>query len=314
MLMIVASLASYDKRVEYLEKTLPSILSQTLSFDKLLINIPSETSSDLISRFRALEKLDSRVEVKLRDGGWRSANKLIFTSQEYPEAVIITCDDDIFYPKHFFEALYSKWVENSECIIAHEISPVYLNGDKLQYISGFDVKLLQKTFGRYLTGCCLFPPHALEGTEAYDFDKYKHVTNCTHDELWFWIHTTLKGIQCIGLNYTYSFDGDDVVLPRDDNSLSKINSDPYLKSYNEKINEVYGEKLVKILKEQVCEFQVTRDSLLGICGNLQRVQQIYGQYQLKFNCCGLVKSQIGYLVQNLRSFLWMNKVEVKTND
>ena len=87
----------------------------------------------------------------------------------------------------------------------------------------------------------------MNGTDAYDFEKYLKVTNATHDELWFWCMTTLKGIKSVGLNCTYSFDTDEVVLPRDENSLSRINSDPYLRFYNSKINAEFGDELVPLL-------------------------------------------------------------------
>ena len=89
-----------------------------------------------------MKDIDNRAELKLRDYRWRSANKLLWTAKEHPDSCIITCDDDIFYPKNFFEELYLKWLENKDCIIAHEISPVYLDNGKILHVNGFDVKLL----------------------------------------------------------------------------------------------------------------------------------------------------------------------------
>ena len=312
--MKIVSLATYDKRYSYLKQTIHSICQQSYKFDKLVVNIPDNTHQEDICKFKDLLKdIDSRAELKLRDYRWRSANKLLWTAKEHPDSCIITCDDDIFYPKNFFEELYSKWLENKDCIIAHEISPVHLDNGKILHVNGFDIKLMQKTYGRYLSGCCLFPPHCLEGTEAYDFDKFFDVTNATHDELWFWCMTTLKQIKSIGLNCTMSFDLDQLSLPRDENSLSKINSDPYLRSYNEKINKHFGVKLANIVAEQTCEFPLNKDNFLAVCGNIQQICKTYGMfYHICFKCDDtILKSHLVFLHNAANRLPWKYELKIE---
>ena len=126
--------------------------------------------------------------------------------------------------------------------------------------------------------------------------------------------TTMKGVRSIGLNYTYSFDADETVLPRDENSLSRINSDPYLRSYNERINAEFGTSLVPILTGQVCEFPLNRDNLLAVTGSLAAVRRVYGQcYRVRFACDRtILKSHHKFFESYVRNLGagWPNGMEV----
>ena len=156
----------------------------------------------MYDEFKALEP---RIEVKLCDYKSRSANKLIWTYKDNPDSVIVCFDDDKDYPVECLEQLCSVWKKNQDCIIAQEINPaVFFKQDFIGYLNGMDIKLMQKEWGKYLSNACLFPPNCFSD-ELYDYDTFYYITQGNNDELWFWIMSTLNGVQSIGLNNTYSY-------------------------------------------------------------------------------------------------------------
>lgn len=313
---IIISMATYPPRIQYLKKTINNILNQTLKFNKFIINIYDNLTDQEYEKYNEFLKLDSRIEIKRREARWRSINKIIWTAKDNPDSIIITCDDDIFYPNFFFQKLYNKWIENKDCIIAHEISPVFLNNGNIQHIASVDIKLLQKTYGRYLTGCCLFPPHIFDDTDIFNWDKFYDITNATHDEIWLWCITTLKHIKSIGLNYTWSFDMDQLVLPRDEHSLSTINTDLYLTKYNEKINKYFKDDLLKILLNEPIKFYMNTNNFEAILNGLERINRIYKDFPIDFiyDKEYFPKSAIVNFINMYKKFTWNNKVRIGNND
>lgn len=159
--------------------------------------------------------MDPRVEVKLRDGRWRSANKLVWTYKDGPDAVIVCFDDDKAYPDECLEQLLEAWRRDPDCIIAQEVNPAAVVSEgRIEYLNAVDVKLGQKEFGKYLSNACLFPPRCFS-EDLYDYDSFRYVTNGMHDELWFWIASTLNGTRCVGLDYTFSYEADGIAFEYD---------------------------------------------------------------------------------------------------
>jgi hypothetical protein len=136
---------------------------------------------------------------------------------------------------------------------------------------------MQKSWSKYLSGCCLFPPHVFDGSNVFDWDKMMEVTNGTHDELWFWINSTLNGVRVIGLNYIWTFEFDVITKWKDDEfKLSNINiNEGKAEVYLEKINEIYGKELLKMLRSQKAEFTIHKDNALAFISNLNMVNKYY---------------------------------------
>ena len=291
----IISLATYPKRLEKLKKVIPTLIQQTLKVDEIIVNIPDNLSDVDYYQYELLQKQFSQILIKKRDARWRSANKYIWTYNDNPNAVIMTCDDDILYENTRFEELYNEWQINQDCIICHEINPMLIVDGKIKIFNSIDIKLKQREFGKYLTGCCLFPPHCMDGTDLFNFDQFFKMTNACHDEIWFWILTTLKGIQCIGLNCTYSFDLDGAALPAEDTALCHINGKQLL------------EKMINI----PCKFEVNKNNLLSYIGNMAWINSIYNQFNVLFTINCLPKSSIIYFIRSIKQFKWFN-IQIKT--
>lgn len=284
----IVSMTTIPKRKERLTDNLPSLLNQSFKYDKLVINIDDNLSEEDYKWYESLKEKDNRIEINKCESRWRSCNKLLPTIKKYPEDVVITIDDDIYYPVDTIKLLVETYEKNKDCIITHEINPISFNRDMtyVSYENAYDVMLLQREWGKYFSNCCLFPPHVFDGSDLFDYDKMMECTNGTHDELWFWVQSTINGVQCIGLNYVRSFapemlkqyEEGEYQLTTFNNTAEKI------EGYMKKINEMYGERLIKNITSKNVTFKITKDNIYAFFFLLPYIRQIYWYgFDLEFN-------------------------------
>ena len=275
---IIVSMTTIPKRKDRLIDNLPYLLNQSYHFDKFIINIDDNLSEEDYKWYNELKEKDERIEINKAEAKWRSCNKLLPTLKSYPDDVIITLDDDIAYPPHTIKCLIDEYVKNPAYIIAHEINPIVLIDKKyVTYLNAYDAMLKQKEWGKYFSNCCLFPPHVFDGSDLYDYDKMMECTNGTHDELWFWVNSTINGVQCIGLNYVKSFAPEMLrQYEEGEYQLTAINnSNEKITEYMDKINEIYGERLISNILSKKVIFTINQDNIYAFEYLLPKIMNLY---------------------------------------
>ena len=307
MINAIISITTIPCRKVMFLQTLPYILKQKY-IKKICINLDNNLSEEDYAFYDNLvAKQDSRIEInKNCDPSWRSANKLIPTLLKYPDDIIITMDDDFSYDENNTKEMIETYIRNPECIIAQEINPVVFNNGELRYYNKLDIKLMQKEYGKYLTNCCLFPPHVFDNTEVFDLDKMLRLTNGTHDELWFWEQTVLKGVKVIGLDQTISLTIDSDIIHSDtDYQLSNINAEQSnIDNYNNLFNNEYGEKIKTLFNspQTFVEFDINRHNLIAHVSSLPTIKNLYDGFKIVFLLeADMKKSQIWYLQTNIKN-------------
>ena len=270
---IILSMTTIPSRESIFEQALNSILRQSYRFDKLVINIDDE---ELFEKYKKYESYDYRIELNFCDKKWKSCNKLIPTLQKYPKSVIITVDDDLEYPKDCVKKLIEKHKIFPNYIISQENFPIFVDKEtkRISYGCFFDVKLEQAQYGKYLSNCCLYPPHTFEGTNIFNYDAMVDVTLGIDDEMWFWINSALKGIKSISLNYVFSLQANEI--KNNSKKLCTFNLNP--KIYNtqiDKLNSIYGERLYNIVTSDLPEFFINNDNAYLHCACYGYFKKIY---------------------------------------
>ena len=289
--MYIVSMTTIPSRLHMLEVNLESLLNQSYQFDKLVINIDDNISKEDLEKYEKLKAVSSKIELNQCESKWRSCNKLLPTLQRYPNDVIITVDDDVYYPDKCIEELvkhYELLPTPQKIIIAHEINPIFIKQQEnyVGYYNTWDYKFKQVEYGKYLSNCCLFPPHVFDGTMLFDYEKMMKYTNGLHDELWFWLCSTLNGIQCIGLNYIQSFEGEvKVKYEEGDFTLGSINGQAnVIKDYMDKISKDFGEQLIGQIKSNPTLFTITKDNIYAILAFQDNLKQLYNYgFQIQFD-------------------------------
>lgn len=196
---LIVSLTSFPQRMYDIHYCLYSLLKQTLKPDMIILWLAEEQfpdkENDIPQEVLNLQKFGLTIK-------WcknlYSYKKLIPTLEEFPNDIIITTDDDIFYEKDCIEKLYKSYIETPDTISCHRCHRIKTgkNGEILSYkkwtkkISGESV-----SFKNFFTGAgaVLYPPHSL----------YKDITNielftklAPHaDDIWFWAMAVLNNTQ-----------------------------------------------------------------------------------------------------------------------
>jgi len=141
----------------------------------------------------------------------RSYKKLIPSLLEFPDDIIVTIDDDVWYPPEWLERLYNSYIKAPQYIHAHRCLKVTSNNGIINRYVDWDLNIYAPQEPSYIwhftgTGGVLYPPHCLHHDVT---DKIKFMSMApTVDDIWFWAmavlnHTKIKVIE----NNIFIFEG-----------------------------------------------------------------------------------------------------------
>ena len=196
---ITLSLTSYPGRIKSVHRVITTLLNQTVKPDRVILWLGEEKfprrEEELPRRLLDLKQFGLTI-------GWchdqRSYTKLLPALREYPDDIIVTVDDDSFYPPCLLATLYSGYLEFPGFI--HALASMNIergiDGELLSYNkwkhctkagrTGYDILLL---------GCggVLYPPHVFND-EVGNENAFKRVAMTT-DDLWFWAMAVYSGVK-----------------------------------------------------------------------------------------------------------------------
>jgi hypothetical protein len=108
---IIVSLTSFPNRINRVWVTIETLMRQTRKPDGIILWLSKEQFPDLSYLPMSLLGLCERgLWIELRVGDLRSHKKFYYAKREFPDATIVLCDDDIFYPNTMLEELFSASV------------------------------------------------------------------------------------------------------------------------------------------------------------------------------------------------------------
>ena len=212
----IISLTTYGNRINTVHITIDSLLTQELKPAKIILWLAKDEFPN----------------------GYSDSNK-----------VIVTCDDDVFYPSDWLMELNKLHQEHPECICCTNAHTITLNelGNIQPYSSWIHLTDEQ---GPSLTLCpigvggVMYPPHTLDNRV---FDKAFIIQNCINaDDLWLKAMSLLERTKVVKTNkFWYTF----LNIPQSsENALSIQN---VLQNRNdeqlENILKRYGDALLGIL-------------------------------------------------------------------
>lgn len=201
---IIVSLTSFPARIELVWITVTSLMNQTFQPGKIILWLAKEQfdgEKDLPDSLLNLKKRG--LEIRFCED-LRPHKKYYYAMQEYPENVIVTVDDDIFYPEDHLEKLWKKHLEYPQavcCWFAHRIT--YDGQGKIGSYQNWESGVSGNTtpsFQIMAVGCggVLYPPHSLSD-RVFDRDEIIKLCPVT-DDLWLKameIANETKTVRCI---------------------------------------------------------------------------------------------------------------------
>lgn len=196
---LVVSLTSYGRRVaDTVPYTIISLLRQSYQPDELILWLDESKWSDqnIPNSLKRLQRYG--LTIKYCEGNIRSYKKLVPTLIYRPDSLVITTDDDVYYPFDMVERLIKEYQKNPNrvyCNIAHHIKIDSENGLCAYKEWNGDV------YGE--SGPKVFPTGV--GGVLYDPRRlYKDVTrkdlftqlSPLADDVWFYFMELLQGTEC----------------------------------------------------------------------------------------------------------------------
>ena len=185
----IVSLTSFPERMHDIHYCLYSLLNQNFKPDKLLLWLAEE-------EFPNKEEDIPKEVLNLKKNGltikWcnnlKSYKKLIPALKEYPNDIIITADDDIYYPKNWLKDLYEEHLEYPDCIISKRCRKIKIDYGEIQSYNEWKL-FNKKTSPSYLNfstngGGSLFPPNSLNKS-ILEEDLFKKLCPSA-DDIWIW--------------------------------------------------------------------------------------------------------------------------------
>ena len=204
----IATLTTFPTRMGILKYALHSIFAQDLRAKKVILVLSESEFAEVNAKIpqAVLDFQKFGLEIMWVKQNLRVYNKIIPALRAFPNEILITIDDDIYYPPNLFSSLYHAYLGDKHTIWAHKARIVPFSQTKIQDF--FEWKIIRKNnkkwqnkprFNIYLEGCggVLYPPHCLY-KDALCSEKFLHLAP-NADDLWLWVMAILNGtkIACV---------------------------------------------------------------------------------------------------------------------
>ena len=194
---LIVTLTSFPQRIPYLCYTIYSLLNQSLLPDEVVLWLAEEQfpnkENDLPERLLNLKENGLKIK-------WykdiKSYKKLIPSLIEYPQDIIVTADDDIFYTKDWLKRLYDAYLKNPEYIHCHRARRICFDSEnKILPYEHWQIQKETKnrSYLNFFTGGggILYPPKSLY-KDIFREELFAKLCP-TADDIWFWTMAVLAG-------------------------------------------------------------------------------------------------------------------------
>lgn len=115
---VVISFTSIPSRIESVWITAESLLRQNYKPDKIILWLSEEEFKNKAIPKQLLEQTYRGIEIRFCNNV-QSYKKIVYTLKTYPEAIIVTVDDDVIYAESMLRELVKAYHEHPDCICAH---------------------------------------------------------------------------------------------------------------------------------------------------------------------------------------------------
>lgn len=189
---VIVSLTSFPAAIPYATQAIQSILNGSVLPDKVILylTLSQFKKEEIPQELLKLEKDNSIFEIRNYDRDIRSYRKLIPALKDFPNAVIVTIDDDVAYHKNMLRDLLRLHEQLPDAILAHRAKRMkpgkpYRQWSKYRWYN-FLFQRIHSNFKNIQTGVggVLYPPHSLK-KDMLDVELFTAIAPTT-DDIWFW--------------------------------------------------------------------------------------------------------------------------------
>lgn len=217
---VVVSLTTYRERIHDVYMTIESIMQGTIKPNRIILWLAEDEFGGKTLPVVLQNQMKRGLEVRYCED-LRSYKKIIPSLKLFPDACIVTLDDDVMYEPDLLEHLLASYKAHPDCASScrtHKIKtdsdgmPLpYMQWDRFQHDS-------IPSYCNFLTGVGgnLFPPNSLNG-QVDDCETFMKL--CPKgDDVWLNAMLILNGVK-VAKAFTHNMCGDDFIK----------NESPYVK-------------------------------------------------------------------------------------
>ena len=197
---LVLSMTTYPKRIDDVHYAIFSILNQSILPEKFILWLTRDEFPLLEQGLpeSILQFKRFGLEIRFTDA-MRSFQKIIPTLRDFPNSVIVTADDDIFYPCDWLKSLYDSYLDAPSKIYAHRMHRVEIINDKIASYAYWSKCIVSKvpTPLNFATavGGVLYPPNVFE-KEVLNKSSFLKLCPMA-DDVWIWAMAVFSGVQIV---------------------------------------------------------------------------------------------------------------------
>jgi len=225
---LIVSFTTYSKRIHEAHLVVESIAQQTVKPHRLILWLDENEFTLETIPYVLRRQVERGLEVRFCPN-YRSYKKLIPTLQDFPDANVITIDDDILYPSDMIEILLKEHQMFPEYVLGHRAHRIRPNsyGEVLPYIDWeWEIKRGGADDLVFITsgGGTLFPSKCFS-REVMNSDVFLEI--CPNaDDVWFKAMSLLNGVKSKKVNDGRAFSERFLPIPgSQDIALFKYNVD-----------------------------------------------------------------------------------------
>ena len=193
---LIVSLTTIPERMHKVHLCIESILRQSLKPDYLMlwVSVPEDKVPKKLAR---LKKRGLQIKC-CKD--IRSYRKIVYTLKENPQSIIVTADDDLFFPRDWLKQLYEAYQKEPYYIHCHWAHLMIKDpGGKLKKYTEWNFYapgIQGPSLHLFATGGAgaLYPPNSLS-EEVLNEEVFMRLAPY-EDDTWLKAMSLLKGTQC----------------------------------------------------------------------------------------------------------------------
>jgi hypothetical protein len=205
---VIVSLTSFPARINRLWLVIETLLRQSQKPDKIILWLSTEQFPNLDILPKNLLKLQKRgLNIRLCNEDLRSHKKYYYAIKEYPEDIILTVDDDVFYHSKLIEDLLNLHEKFPNCVCANSCSEILVYDKQIQpYNLWKQYTIAENPNDRIFPigmGGILYPPKVLNA-EVLNSKVFLNICPFA-DDIWLNVMTKLKNTKVVKTNYNSTY-------------------------------------------------------------------------------------------------------------
>ena len=207
---VVVAMTSFPAAIPYAVLAIQSILNGSVLPDRLVLYLYLKEFGEvgIPDELKRLSEEHEIFEIQNYDENLRSYLKLIPALEDFPEAIIVTIDDDIEYHPDMLRQLLAMYATNPHAVWAHRVRHIRLEKSYCKWTKyhwyHFLFKRIHGGFANLQTGVggVLYPPHSLR-KDMMNAELFTRIApSC--DDFWFWAAAVLNGVEVIPVPFGFN--------------------------------------------------------------------------------------------------------------